>query len=53
MQVVNDINCRPEMVRVIQMDPVLTARVLRVANSAYFAMQEPVTNLRRATIWMG
>ena len=54
MQVVNDINSSArEMVRVIQMDPVLTARVLRVANSAYFAMQEPVTNLRRATILMG
>jgi HD-like signal output (HDOD) protein len=54
MQVTNDINSTArEMVRVIQMDPVLTARVLRVANSAYFAMQEPVTNLRRATILMG
>ena len=54
MQVANDINSSArEMVRVIQMDPVLTARVLRVANSAYFAMHEPVTNLRRATILMG
>ena len=54
MQVVNDLNSSArEMVRVIQVDPVLTARVLRVANSAYFAMQEPVTNLRRATILMG
>lgn len=54
MQVTNDINSSArEMVRVIQMDPVLTARVLRVANSAYFAMQEPVSNLRRATILMG
>jgi HD-like signal output (HDOD) protein len=54
MQVANDINSTArEMVKVIQMDPVLTARVLRVANSAYFSMAEPVTNLRRATILMG
>jgi HD-like signal output (HDOD) protein len=54
MQVVNNLNSSArDLVRVITMDPVLTARVLRVANSPYFAMREPVTNLRRATILMG
>ena len=55
MRVVNDMNSSAlELVRVIQMDPVLTARVLKVSNSAYFGVRvEPISNLRRATILMG
>ena len=55
MRVVNDMNSSAlELVRIIQMDPVLTARVLKVANSAYFGVRaEPISNLRRATILMG
>ncbi len=54
MQVVNNINSSArDLVRVIQMDPVLTARVLRVANSAYFGMREEITSLHRATILLG
>jgi len=52
--VVNNINSSArDLVRVIQMDPVLTARVLRVANSAYFGMREEVTSMHRATILLG
>ncbi len=54
MAVVNNINSSArDLVRVIQMDPVLTARVLRVANSAYFGMREEVSSLHRATILLG
>ncbi len=54
MQVVNDISSSAlDLVRVIEMDPVLTARVLRVSNSSFFGFNEPVTSLRRATIMMG
>ena len=54
MQVANDINSSArEMVRVIQMDPVLTARVLRVANSAYFALPRTVSTARAAVEMLG
>ncbi len=54
MAVMNNINSSArDLVRVIQMDPVLTARVLRVSNSAYFGMREEVTSLHRATILLG
>jgi HD-like signal output (HDOD) protein len=55
LRVVNDMNSSAlELVRIIQMDPVLTARVLKVSNSSYFGVRaEPISNLRRATILMG
>ena len=37
----------------IERDPVLCARVLRVANSAYYAQQRSVTSIRRALIVVG
>jgi len=43
----NDVN------RVISLDPVLTGKVLKLINSAYYSMPEPVTSLTRAMIIMG
>lgn len=43
----NDLN------RVISLDPVLTGRVLKVVNSAYYAMDNEVTSLTRAIILLG
>jgi HD-like signal output (HDOD) protein len=39
--------------RVISLDPVLVARVLRLVNSAYYGLAHPVTNLARAIIMLG
>lgn len=42
-----------ELNRVISMDPVLTARVLKLINSAYFSLSQGVTNLTRAIVMLG
>jgi HD-like signal output (HDOD) protein len=39
--------------RVISLDPVLVARVLKLINSAYYSMGQQVTNLVRAIIMLG
>jgi putative nucleotidyltransferase with HDIG domain len=38
---------------VISLDPVLIGRVLKLINSAYYGMNQPVTNLVRAIIMLG
>ena len=38
---------------VISLDPVLVARVLKLINSAYYGLSQPVTNLVRAIIMLG
>ena len=43
----NDIN------RVISLDPVLTANVLKLINSAYYALGDHVTSLTRAIVMLG
>ncbi|MEJ2285707.1 MAG: HDOD domain-containing protein, partial [Desulfobacterales bacterium] len=42
-----------DLKRVISLDPVLTGRVLKLINSAYFALGKPVTSLTRAIIMLG
>jgi len=39
--------------RVISLDPVLVGRVLKLINSAYYGLGQPVTNLARAIIMLG
>ncbi|MEW5691896.1 MAG: HDOD domain-containing protein [Candidatus Hydrogenedentota bacterium] len=39
--------------KVIQMDPVLTGRVLRLLNSAYFALPEKISSVTRAIVMLG
>ena len=54
MAVSNDLNSSArDLVKVIQMDPVLTAKVLKLVNSAYFALREEVTSLSKAIIMLG
>ncbi len=38
---------------VVRADPALSGRLLRLANSAFFAQREPVTNLDRACVLLG
>jgi len=42
-----------DLKRVISLDPVLTGRVLRLLNSAYFSLDKPVSSLTRAIIMLG
>ncbi|MCX5827462.1 MAG: HDOD domain-containing protein [Deltaproteobacteria bacterium] len=43
----NDLN------RLISLDPVLTGKVLKLINSAFFTLREPVTSVTRAIIMLG
>jgi putative nucleotidyltransferase with HDIG domain len=43
----NDLN------RVISLDPVLTGQVLRLINSAYYSLRQPISSLTRAIIMLG
>lgn len=42
-----------EIVRVVELDPALSARLLKVANSAYFGQQRKVGTLTRAAVVLG
>jgi HD-like signal output (HDOD) protein len=39
--------------QVISLDPVLTGRVLKLINSAYYSLRQPVSSLARAIIMLG
>jgi len=42
-----------DLKRVISLDPVLTGRVLRLINSAYYSLGKPMSSLTRAIIMLG
>lgn len=54
IQLANLLNPPPhEIISAIRLDPVLTGRVLQLANSAYFSLAQRVTNLNRALVYLG
>ncbi|MDR0720128.1 MAG: HDOD domain-containing protein [Treponema sp.] len=54
LEVCNNSQTSPlDLNRVISLDPVLAARVLRLINSAYDGLTRPVTNMARAIIMLG
>ena len=42
-----------DLTELIQIDPPLTAKVLRLANSAYYSAQDKISEITRAVIWVG
>lgn len=42
-----------EIVRIVELDPALTARLLKVANSSYFGQRYQVSTLTRAAVVLG
>jgi HD-like signal output (HDOD) protein len=42
-----------DLKRVISLDPVLTARVLKLINSAYYSLGVPISSLTRAIVMLG
>jgi HD-like signal output (HDOD) protein len=54
MEICNNPQTSPmDLNRVISLDPVLVGRVLKLINSAYYAIGQPVTSLARAIIMLG
>lgn len=49
-----DVNCSPkDLVRVIDKDPVITVKVLRVVNSAYYSLAKQITSIDHAVVFLG
>jgi len=50
----SDINSSPkELVKVIDHDPVLTMKILKVANSAYFGLSRQIVSINHAVVYLG
>ncbi|MBF0191344.1 MAG: HDOD domain-containing protein [Magnetococcales bacterium] len=49
-----DINCAPKaLVRVIDLDPVLTIKLLQLVNSPYFGLSRQIGSIRQAVVFVG
>ena len=54
LDLTSDINCSPrELVRVVEHDPVLTGRILKVVNSAYFGLSRRISSVKEALAFIG
>jgi len=54
IELTRDIDCPPKaIVAVIEKDPVLTLKILRVINSAYYALPQKITSVAQAVIHLG
>lgn len=49
-----DVACSPkDLVQVIGKDPVVTVKVLRVVNSAYYGLEKKITSIDHAVVFLG
>lgn len=54
LQLSSDLNCSArELLEVVSTDPVLTMKILRLVNSAYFGRSKRVTSLHQAMVTLG
>ncbi len=54
LELTRDVNCSPkDLVRVIDHDPVVTVKILRVVNSAYYSLPKQITSISHAVVYMG
>ena len=42
-----------ELQEVLNYDPALTSKILKVANSSYYGLQEKILNVKRAIVFLG
>ena len=50
----NDINCAPrDLVEVIEHDPVLTLKTLKLVNSSYFGLAKEITSVKHGVVYLG
>lgn len=54
LELTRDINCQPKhLVSVIETDPVMTVKILKVLNSAYYNWPSKVTSINRSVVYLG
>jgi len=54
LELTRDINCRPkDLVGVIEKDPVITIKVLKIINSAYYGLPNKITSINQSAVYLG
>jgi len=54
LDLTRDVNCSPkDLVQVIDKDPVVTVKVLRVVNSAHYSLPSQITSINHAVVYLG
>jgi putative nucleotidyltransferase with HDIG domain len=54
LELSRDINCPPkELVSVIEKDPVMTMKLLRILNSAYYSFPKQITSVNQSIVFLG
>ena len=54
LELTRDVNCTPkDLVQVIDKDPVVTVKVLRAINSAYYSLPKQITSINHAVVYLG
>lgn len=54
LELTRNIECSPkELVRVIEKDPVVTVKVLRVVSAAYYSLPKQITSINHAVVYLG
>jgi putative nucleotidyltransferase with HDIG domain len=54
LELTRDINCEPkELVMVIEKDPVMTMKLLRILNSAYYSFPKQIISVNQSVVYLG
>ena len=54
LELTRDINCSPkELVMIIEKDPVMTMKLLRIINSAYYSFPKQITSINHSVVYLG
>jgi putative nucleotidyltransferase with HDIG domain len=54
MELTRDVNCSPkELVMVIEKDPVMTMKLLRILNSAFYSFPKQITSVNQSVVYLG
>jgi putative nucleotidyltransferase with HDIG domain len=54
LELTRDVNCTPrDLVQVIDTDPVVTVKILKVVNSAYYSLPKQITSVNHAVVYLG
>jgi len=54
LELTRNINCLPkDLVNIIEKDPVMTMKILRVINSAYYSLPSKITSVSQSVVYLG
>ena len=54
LELTRDVNCSPkELIMVIEKDPVMTMKLLRILNSAYYSFPKQITSVNQSVVYLG